>query len=57
MKSPPLIRGRSVNRGQRYVDQQELHRELAAMMDQVVQVLADHFSARRSKDDMLAAFE
>jgi hypothetical protein len=47
--SPAFVRSRSVDLRKRHVDKPEIHRELATMVDEMVQVLADHFSTWRRK--------
>ena len=41
--SPAFVRSRSVDLRKRHVDEPEIHGELATMVDEVIQVLADHF--------------
>ena len=42
--SPAFVRSRSVDLRKRHIDESEIYGELAAVVDEVIQVLADHFS-------------
>jgi hypothetical protein len=42
--SPAFVRSGPVDLRKRHIDEPEIHGELATVMDEVIQVLADHFS-------------
>ena len=42
--SPAFVRSRSVDLRKRHIDESEIYGELAAVVDEVIQVLADHLS-------------
>ncbi|TMQ68507.1 MAG: hypothetical protein E6K78_00725 [Candidatus Eisenbacteria bacterium] len=57
LRLPPLVGRRPVDRGQRHVDQSQVDAQLSAMVNQVIDGLANHRDARQGEEHAIAGLE